>query len=175
MGPCGAGARKAKRAMELAGAGRDMRILVVGGGGREHALVWALAASPLADKIYCAPGNAGIAETAECVPIGAEGLTVSAALAAWAPITRTPMESVSAAAKPPTSRPRPDVGTRCFAKIPDCVTKAPPHGCTCAGLSDARTVPGLNTVTGEVAEALFLANRQAPDVVLVDGTARYHR
>ena len=51
-----------------------MRILVVGGGGREHALVWAIAASPLADKLYCAPGNAGIAEHAECVPIAAEDL-----------------------------------------------------------------------------------------------------
>ena len=51
-----------------------MRILVVGGGGREHALVWALAASPLADKIFCAPGNAGIAEVSECVPIAAEEL-----------------------------------------------------------------------------------------------------
>jgi phosphoribosylamine--glycine ligase len=67
--------------MELAGAGRDMRILVVGGGGREHALVWALAASPLADKIYCAPGNAGIAETAECVPIGAEDVDALVAFA----------------------------------------------------------------------------------------------
>jgi phosphoribosylamine--glycine ligase len=47
-----------------------MRILVVGSGGREHALVWAIAASPLVDKVYCAPGNAGIAEDAECVPIG---------------------------------------------------------------------------------------------------------
>jgi phosphoribosylamine---glycine ligase len=48
-----------------------MRILVVGSGGREHALVWAIAASPLVEKVYCAPGNAGIAEDAECVPIGA--------------------------------------------------------------------------------------------------------
>ncbi len=48
-----------------------MRILVVGSGGREHALVWAIAASPLVDKLFCAPGNAGIAEDAECVPIGA--------------------------------------------------------------------------------------------------------
>jgi phosphoribosylamine---glycine ligase len=47
-----------------------MRILVVGSGGREHALCWTIAASPLVDKIYCAPGNAGIAEEAECVPIG---------------------------------------------------------------------------------------------------------
>jgi phosphoribosylamine---glycine ligase len=52
-----------------------MRILVVGGGGREHALCWAIAGSPLCDKLYCAPGNAGIAQEAECVPIAAEDLT----------------------------------------------------------------------------------------------------
>ena len=49
-----------------------MRILVVGSGGREHALCWKIAASPLCDKLYCAPGNAGIARQAECVPIGVE-------------------------------------------------------------------------------------------------------
>ena len=48
-----------------------MKILVVGSGGREHALVWKLAQSPEAEKIYCAPGNGGIAEYAECVDIGA--------------------------------------------------------------------------------------------------------
>jgi len=47
-----------------------MKIFVIGGGGREHALVWKIAQSPLAEKIYCAPGNAGIAELAECVDIG---------------------------------------------------------------------------------------------------------
>ena len=51
-----------------------MRILVVGGGGREHSLCWAIAASPLCDKLFCAPGNAGIAAVAECVDIGAEDL-----------------------------------------------------------------------------------------------------
>ncbi len=48
-----------------------MNILLVGSGGREHALAWALSASPLLTKLYCAPGNAGIAEIAECVPIAA--------------------------------------------------------------------------------------------------------
>jgi len=48
-----------------------MKILVVGSGGREHALCWAIAASPLTDTLYCAPGNAGIAEVAECVAIEA--------------------------------------------------------------------------------------------------------
>ncbi|MEK5394753.1 phosphoribosylamine--glycine ligase [Paenibacillus sp. FSL K6-2859] len=47
-----------------------MDILVVGGGGREHAIIWSLSQSPKAGKIYCAPGNAGIAQLAECVPIG---------------------------------------------------------------------------------------------------------
>jgi phosphoribosylamine--glycine ligase len=49
-----------------------MDILVVGGGGREHALVWKIAQSPLVNKIYCAPGNPGIAELAEVVPIGVD-------------------------------------------------------------------------------------------------------
>jgi phosphoribosylamine--glycine ligase len=46
-----------------------MRILVVGNGGREHALVWKIRQSPLVKEVYCAPGNAGIAEMADCVPI----------------------------------------------------------------------------------------------------------
>lgn len=48
-----------------------MKILVVGGGGREHAIIWKMSQSPLVDKIYCAPGNGGIAKLAECVPIKA--------------------------------------------------------------------------------------------------------
>ncbi|RGY99624.1 phosphoribosylamine--glycine ligase [Clostridium sp. AM58-1XD] len=48
-----------------------MKVLIVGGGGREHAIAWKVAQSPKVDKIYCAPGNGGIAECAECVNIGA--------------------------------------------------------------------------------------------------------
>ena len=51
-----------------------MRVLLVGSGGREHALAWVLSASPIVSKLYCAPGNAGIAAVAECVPIAATDL-----------------------------------------------------------------------------------------------------
>jgi len=60
---------------------RNMRVLVVGGGGREHALCWKIAASPLCEKLYCAPGNAGIARDAICVPIPAEDLDRQVAFA----------------------------------------------------------------------------------------------
>jgi phosphoribosylamine--glycine ligase len=58
-----------------------MRILVVGGGGREHALCWAISASPLCTRLYCAPGNAGIARVAECIDVGAEDIPGQVALA----------------------------------------------------------------------------------------------
>lgn len=51
-----------------------MNVLVIGGGGREHAICWKLAQSPHVDKLICLPGNAGIAELAECVPIAAEDI-----------------------------------------------------------------------------------------------------
>ena len=46
-----------------------MKILVIGSGGREHALTWKLRESPLMTEIYCAPGNPGIGQEAECVPV----------------------------------------------------------------------------------------------------------
>ncbi len=51
-----------------------MKILVIGSGGREHALIWKLAQSPRAKKLYCAPGNAGISQQATCVPIRVDDL-----------------------------------------------------------------------------------------------------
>ena len=51
-----------------------MKVLVVGSGGREHALCWAIARSPRCDTLYCAPGNAGIAAVAQCVDIAANDL-----------------------------------------------------------------------------------------------------
>ena len=47
-----------------------MKVLVIGGGGREHAICWKLAQSPKVTELFCAPGNAGIAQVARCVDIG---------------------------------------------------------------------------------------------------------
>jgi phosphoribosylamine---glycine ligase len=58
-----------------------MKILVIGGGGREHALVWKLKQSPLVEKIWCAPGNGGIAEEAECVAVDPGDVTAVVTLA----------------------------------------------------------------------------------------------
>ena len=58
-----------------------MKILVVGGGGREHTMVWKISKSPLVEKIYCAPGNAGTHELAESVPINAEDINALAVFA----------------------------------------------------------------------------------------------
>ena len=57
-----------------------MNVLLLGSGGREHALAWAISASPLLDTLYCAPGNAGIADVAQCVPLD---ITDHGALAAF--------------------------------------------------------------------------------------------
>jgi phosphoribosylamine--glycine ligase len=72
----GAGTEEATFSM-----GSQLRILVVGSGGREHALVWKLARSPRAEQVYCAPGNAGIAAQAECVPISVMDLETLASFA----------------------------------------------------------------------------------------------
>jgi phosphoribosylamine---glycine ligase len=73
-----------------------VKVLLVGSGGREHALAWALSKSPLLTKLYCAPGNAGIAEVAECVPIPA---TDFPALANFAVETRIDFAVIAADAQ----------------------------------------------------------------------------
>ena len=82
-----------------------MKVLIVGGGGREHAIAWKVAQSKKVDKLYCAPGNGGIAEVAECVDIGVmdfDGLTdfakkitstlrLSVLMTRWRQARRTPL------------------------------------------------------------------------------------
>ena len=58
-----------------------MKVLVVGGGGREHAICWALKKSPKVTELFCAPGNAGISSIATCVPITATDVD---AMVQWA-------------------------------------------------------------------------------------------
>src|SRR5882757_8828722 len=55
--------------MRTTGARERMKVLVIGGGGREHALVWALRKSPQVTEVLCAPGNGGIAQLARCIPV----------------------------------------------------------------------------------------------------------
>jgi phosphoribosylamine--glycine ligase len=73
-----------------------VKVLLVGSGGREHALAWALSKSPLLTKLYCAPGNAGIAQVAECIAIPA---TDFAALAKFAVDTRIDFAVIGADAQ----------------------------------------------------------------------------
>ena len=51
-----------------------MNILVIGGGGRDHALTWKIAQSSMVERLFCAPGNPGIAEIAECVPLAVDNI-----------------------------------------------------------------------------------------------------
>ena len=67
---------------DVARAKNSMKILVIGGGGREHALVWKLAQSPNVEKIWCAPGNGGIANDADCFPLELGEVRAAADLAA---------------------------------------------------------------------------------------------
>src|SRR5271168_3540013 len=59
-----------------------MKILVIGSGGREHAIIWKLRQSSSIEKIWCAPGNGGIAESAECIPLELKNVGAAASLAA---------------------------------------------------------------------------------------------
>ena len=76
-----------------------MKVLIVGSGGREHAIAWKIAQNKKVEKIYCAPGNAGIEEFAECVPIGAmefDRLAAFASSSVWQISTPFPRASPSA-------------------------------------------------------------------------------
>jgi phosphoribosylamine---glycine ligase len=73
--------RSARRASRASPSDEPLRVLVVGGGGREHALVWAISRSPVVEQVVATPGNAGIAEIAECMLVAADDISRIAAIA----------------------------------------------------------------------------------------------
>ena len=148
-----------------------MRVLVIGSGGREHALCWAIGASPLLEKLWCAPGNPGIAEVAACVPIGVMDFP---ALVAFARDNKVDLVVPGPEA--------PLVGG-----ISDAMAAA---GIACCGPSMAAAqLEGSKTFTKEIADAAgiptarwerfedaeaareFVRRRGAPIVVKADGLA----
>lgn len=148
-----------------------MRVLIVGSGGREHALAWAIAASPLVDRLYCAPGNAGIAEEAECVPIGSADV---AGLVGFcrreridfvvvgpeAPLVLGLVDALEAegiAAFGPTAAAAAIEGSKSFMK----------QLCADAGIPTA----AYQRFRDPVAAKAFIAERGTPIVVKVDGLA----
>jgi phosphoribosylamine--glycine ligase len=148
-----------------------MRVLVVGSGGREHALCWAIAASPLLTKLWCAPGNPGIASVAECVAIDALDIETLVAFA---------QDNAVDLVVPGPEAPL-------VAGLADAMTDA---GIPCAGPSQAAAqLEGSKAFTKQIADAAgiptaqwerfdsadaaraFVRRRGAPIVVKADGLA----
>jgi len=148
-----------------------MRVLVVGSGGREHALCWSIAASPLLTKLWCAPGNPGIATVATCVPIGAMDISALVAFARdnaidlvvpgpEAPLVAGITDAMEAAGIPccgPTQAAAQLEGSKTFTKQ----------------ICDAAGIPTARWERFEDAEAAreFVRRRGAPIVVKADGLA----
>jgi phosphoribosylamine--glycine ligase len=148
-----------------------MKVLVVGSGGREHALCWAIAGSPLLTKLYCAPGNPGIAAVAECVNIGALDIATLVGFAQdnaidlvvpgpEAPLVAGITDAMEAAGIPccgPTKAAAQLEGSKTFAKE----------------VADAASIPTALWERFEDAEAAreFVRRRGAPVVVKADGLA----
>jgi phosphoribosylamine--glycine ligase len=148
-----------------------MRVLVVGSGGREHALAWALASSPLVDALFCAPGNAGIAEEAECVAIATTDIAGLVGfcrreridfvvIGPEAPLVLGLVDALEAegiAAFGPTARAATLEGSKAFAK--DLCARAQIPTAAYRRFRDAS------------AAKAFIASRRAPIVVKADGLA----
>jgi phosphoribosylamine--glycine ligase len=148
-----------------------MKVLVVGGGGREHALCWAISASPLLTRLWCAPGNAGIAEVADCVPIGAEDISAIVAFAVTqqldlvvcgpeAPLTLGLADACAAA------------GIRCFGPSAAAARLEGSKAFT-REVADAAGAPGARWARFTDADAAraYIRAQGAPIVVKADGLA----
>jgi len=148
-----------------------MRVLVVGGGGREHALCWALAASPLLTKLWCAPGNPGIAALAECVPIGATDIP---GLVRFAAAQRIDLVVVGPEA--PLALGLADAcaeaSIRCFGPSA-AAARLEGSKAFCRAMCDAAGVPGAGWARFDDAAAArdHVKARGAPIVVKADGLA----
>ncbi|MBU8542577.1 MULTISPECIES: phosphoribosylamine--glycine ligase [Roseomonadaceae] len=148
-----------------------MRVLVVGGGGREHALCWAIAKSPRLGKLFCAPGNPGIAEVAECVAIGAEDIP---ALAAFAMSQK--IDLVVAGPEAPLTLGLADacaaLGIPCFGPSA-AAAQLEGSKAFCKQVADAAGVPTAAWARFEDADAAraYLRDKGAPIVVKADGLA----
>ncbi len=148
-----------------------MRVLVVGSGGREHALCWSIAASPLLTKLWCAPGNPGIAEVAECVGIGVMDIAALVAFAQdnavdlvvpgpEAPLVAGLVDAMEEEGIPccgPTAAAAQLEGSKAFTKE----------------LADAADIPTARWERFDDAEAAraFVRRRGAPIVIKADGLA----
>jgi phosphoribosylamine--glycine ligase len=148
-----------------------MRVLMVGGGGREHALCWALAASPLLTQLWCAPGNPGIAEVAECVPIAATDI---AALVGFA--RDHAVDLVVAGPEAPLTLGLADAcaeaGLRCFGPSA-AAARLEGSKAFCKAVADAAGVPTAAWARFDSADAAraYVRAQGAPIVVKADGLA----
>ncbi len=148
-----------------------MKVLVVGGGGREHALVWKISQSPKVTKIYAAPGNAGIAQLAECVPIKAEDI---AGLLAFAQSTMIDLTIVGP--EGPLSRGIVDVFTQAGLRAFGPSGKAAEIEASKRFSKDLMKKYSIPTAEYEVfvdkaAAASFVRQKGAPIVIKADGLA----
>jgi phosphoribosylamine--glycine ligase len=148
-----------------------MKVLLVGGGGREHALAWALSKSPKLRKLWAAPGNAGIAELAECVPTAAEDVTGLVAFARdravdlvvagpEAPLTAGLADACAAA------------GIRCFGPSA-AAARLEGSKAFAREVADAAGVPGprWRRFDDPAAARAYVREQGAPIVVKADGLA----
>jgi phosphoribosylamine--glycine ligase len=148
-----------------------MRVLVVGGGGREHALCHALAASPLLTKLWCAPGNPGIAEVARCVAIGATDIPKLVAFA-----LAEKVELVVAGPEAPLTLGLADAcaaaGIACFGPGAE-AARLEGSKAFCKEVADAAGVPtaAWQRFDDPAAARAYIRARGAPIVVKADGLA----
>jgi phosphoribosylamine--glycine ligase len=148
-----------------------MKVLVVGGGGREHALCWAIAASPLLETLWCAPGNAGIAEVATCVPIDALDIP---ALVGFA--TEQAVDLVVVGGEPPLVAGLADAcaaaGIKCFGPSRAAAQLEGSKVFT-REIADAAGAPGARwrRFTDPAAAKAYVRDQGAPIVVKADGLA----